>query len=219
MVFKLFLSTLIGNLLLKEFFIFFRLAPLLILLWVLYMCTCLLCGGFTSSSALWNRASNNERTKKQQQISFFRQSFHPRAHIHLSPHWHRAIKHLWRTFFFRALLWVSNMEAFPLASSQLCGVIDFNIIDFLCHYQPLAPLFLVLCTQKCFCIGMEKRLRREEEKQQRKKHKTQHKKRSFYYKRVFYTYRTDGAAKHNIVMLIYYIKQHKNILFGRKSFW
>lgn len=160
MVFKLFLSTLIGKSVAEGIFHFSTFSsrfavdssrgPLCVYMLVVRRIL-----------VFFRLVKQSKRRTKEatENFLFFRQSFHPRAHIHLSPHWHQAIKHLCRTFFFCCCsLWVSSRGSFfPLASSQLCGVIDFNIIDFLCHYQPLAPLFLVLCTQKCFCIGMEKK--------------------------------------------------------------
>lgn len=68
MVFKLCLSTLIGNLLLKEFFIFFPRSML---------CCC----------RSFHASAGDEQAK--QELLAFRQSFHP-----LSPHWHWAIKYL-----------------------------------------------------------------------------------------------------------------------------
>lgn len=73
---------------------------------------------------------------------FFRQSFHPRAHTYPSPHWHLAIKFAasfkkfrWSFCLFSYLLLLREHEALAFsfwlpASSQLCGAIDFNIIDF-----------------------------------------------------------------------------------------
>lgn len=61
----------------------------------------------------------------------------------------------WKTFVKAFLCSLNRTCSIPfflgLASSQLCGAIDFNIIDFLCHYQPLALLrflFFWFCAHK-----------------------------------------------------------------------
>lgn len=163
MVFKLFLSTLIGNLLLKEFFHFssFRSSRC----WFcsgssMYVHACCVEDSRLLPPCVKQSGRRQQGVKEATENFFFSSVIPPsRTYSHPSPHWHRAIKHLWnfRTFFnSRSSLFCEFLiehVAFSLASSQLCGAIDFNIIDFLCHYQPLAPLFLVLCTQKCVSVS------------------------------------------------------------------
>lgn len=136
---------------------------------------CALAGSFMSTCCV-----------KDSHLSFFhslafsshsiRQSFHPRSHTYPSPHWHLAIKSSLRKFqrsfgllFFFSCCALNRTWSFCFfrlpASSQLCGAIDFNIIDFFVllpttRFVPYFPsFFLVLCTQKCFCIGMAKQKR------------------------------------------------------------
>lgn len=66
------------------------------------------------------------------------------------------------------------LSFFGIASSQLCGAIDFNIIDFLCHYQPLASLvfffFFWFCAHKNVSVSEW-----QSESNSAKKHKIQKK--------------------------------------------
>lgn len=118
-------------------------------------------------------------------------------------------------FFPRPVQFLAKASRF---SSQLCGAIDFNIIDFLCHYQPLAPLFLVLCSQKCFLYQNGSSKKKTKKKKAEKKRKQQRKKALNTAKKRSEASTTSdqndmARQQHNIVMLMYYIKQHKNILF------
>jgi hypothetical protein len=66
--------------------------------------------------------------------------------------------------------------------------------------------------------GTEKERERETRESNSAKNIKYRKKRSFYYKREFlHIPQTIWRGKYNIVMLMYYIKQHKNILFGQKN--
>lgn len=190
MVFKLCLSTLIGNLLLKEFLIFFSSLCCWFDAESYNVRLCMLCERFTFRFFLL-LVRETEEKKKQDFPSVI-----PPSSSHLSiSHWHWAIKYQRHSLLSSAKFPLEKhkilnfySKLFLCAFNGTCSIPFFlsgsikpvmwcyrlfNIIDFLCHYQPLALLgflfFLVLCTQKCFCIGTA------EKKQQRKKHKIQKK--------------------------------------------
>lgn len=230
-VFKLFPSTLIGNLLLKESSISLLLDAVDSALEVL-TCTCCVRDSRLPLSAPTTKLETFFAS------SFFFVSHSTLAHTHssLSPYWHWAIKYLcWRFFllpkrfflfderkkfrrsfcllaFLCSLNRTCTLSAFlcrlfcrlVVASSQLCGAIDFNNIDFLCHYQPLASLrlfffFFWFCAQKCFCIGMARAKATAQ-----KKHKIQKKRASTTSEQAsdIHTAWTIWRGEYSIVMLM-----------------
>lgn len=182
-VFKLCLSTLIGNLLLKEFSLFSSLCYDVTAPHWIGLCSCCV-------------EDDSQRFRKRFFASFlfFRQSFFPRSRTHISISPLALSNKTSLRCFCSALVCFLHCEClksskafccvfltehvafsvFFVASSQLYGAIDFNIIDFLCHYQPLARsvflLFFGFVHTKMF---LYRNGRASGEKQQRKKHKIQ----------------------------------------------